>query len=400
MRVLLLVILLELFIGGGGRLTEVGPGTLRMVLFAIGVCASIVLVLRKPQSTHLGLAIRLVVLFMLINLLAFLHGLLVGREPAAVFIEMQPQLYWLLAPFFALTIDSIERVRTLARVVVVAAVTLTVGYMLGLAAVAAGLIDFEFAYSVLDTTDEFAFREGGFLFYKGFLYLCIGFVFLLALRQRLRWVLVALVGAAVVLTMTRGFLLATAFASLLLIVDAKRRLVSGLIVAAAAVPTVAFMLLGGGESGGLQAQRDISNSVRLEDIAFIGDRLDVPTLLFGQGYGALVNGRLNIENTYLWLLWKTGLVGLALWFVPLLVCLQQYHLIPRRSEHHALAAAFLYGVVLVYVQTAANPYLNNPIGLGFVMVAIFALRTIRQAHRAATVAAAPGPLPAGPAATA
>jgi hypothetical protein len=59
-------------------------------------------------------------------------------------------------------------------------------------------------------------------------------------------------------------------------------------------------------------------------------------------------------------------------------------------------------VILVYVQTLTNPYLNNPIGLSFVMVAIFSLKTLsardlpalRPAAEAEPAALGRGGLPA------
>jgi hypothetical protein len=45
----------------------------------------------------------------------------------------------------------------------------------------------------------------------------------------------------------------------------------------------------------------------------------------------------------------------------------------------------LFGTVLVYLQTATNPYLNNPIGLSYVILSIFSLRALhRQAIKKVT----------------
>ena len=60
MRALFTISLLELFIGGGGRLTAVGPVSLRMVLFAACLCATLVATI-IPASAQRRCSIRDVV---------------------------------------------------------------------------------------------------------------------------------------------------------------------------------------------------------------------------------------------------------------------------------------------------------------------------------------------------
>ena len=55
-----------------------------------------------------------------------------------------------------------------------------------------------------------------------------------------------------------------------------------------------------------------------------------------------------------------------------------------------MAAAWWCSVLLVYVQTSTNPFLNNPIGMSIVLMAVFALRalaidTVRADPRPASV---------------
>jgi len=66
------------------------------------------------------------------------------------------------------------------------------------------------------------------------------------------------------------------------------------------------------------------------------------------------------------------------WMTPLALCVLFYLRIPDRRMN-ATANAYLFGVVLIYVQTNMNPFLNNPIGLSFVLVALFSLRTLSRA---------------------
>jgi hypothetical protein len=123
-----------------------------------------------------------------------------------------------------------------------------------------------------------------------------------------------------------------------------------------------------------------STNQRLEDMQYMADNADAKTIIIGEGYASLINNRYQIENTFLWAVWKLGVIGLVFWFVPFLLSLFYYFRIPDRRSN-ATANAFMFGVVLVYVQTATNPFLNNPIGLSFVLVALFSLRVLARIVR-------------------
>jgi hypothetical protein len=100
--------------------------------------------------------------------------------------------------------------------------------------------------------------------------------------------------------------------------------------------------------------------------------------LIGDGFGSYINDRLNIENTYLWVLWKTGILGLIFWLMPFVLSTFYYQQIRFGRHDYELASALYYSLVLVYIQTATNPFLNNPIGLSFVLIALFSLRTLAK----------------------
>ena len=103
------------------------------------------------------------------------------------------------------------------------------------------------------------------------------------------------------------------------------------------------------------------------------------SLLFGEGMGTLINDRINIENTFLWAFWRLGVVGVIFWMSPLIICFKYFLRIKRCNPQFNLACAYLFSTILIYVQTLSNPYLNNAIGLSFVLVAIFSLRTLSKA---------------------
>jgi hypothetical protein len=376
-RALYFAVAIELFLGGGGRLLEIGPVTLRMILFAVAVAASFWLALhRVDEGSSVRFAAGLVLAFLAVHIPPSIIGLLGGAHPGEVLLDVQPILYWLIAPFFAFVLCDVDVIRATSKLVWICAVLLATAYLAVLALLLTGTVDHLAFYQAASATGEFAFRSDTLLVYKAFLYLGVGVVFLIALRPKGYIWLLALVIPALVMTLTRGFLLSAAVAVLLMLL-AERRLATALAALGCALAALwGIWYFAPGVLEGLQDQREISNAIRMEDMRFIADEMTGDALVLGHGFGSPVIERLGIENSYLWLLWKGGLACLLFWIAPLVLCWRAYRTIGPRTPQAPLAAAFFYSVVLVYIQTATNPYLNNPIGLGFVLIALFALRRL------------------------
>jgi hypothetical protein len=372
------ITILELFLGGGGRLLAMGPVSARMVLFApcvlVGACA---LVLGRRITRGQLLACYLVLAYLLIHLPGLLNGLARGADPSDLLTEFQQSLYWLAAPFYALALQSEAMVRRTATLVQVAGVILAVLYIGVLVGTLARLIDFVPIYERLRNTGELAGRSEGIFVYKGFLYLGLAIVFMVAMQGKYWKSLTLLVAAALVMTLTRGYILAATAAVLLLFAVQGRRLALaiGLAVALTGILLV-WVYLPSMLYGNLD--RSASNMQRIDDAQYIADHLQAGTYIIGEGFGSLINDRSQIENTFLWAFWKLGIPGVVFWSLPLILCAYLFAGVPKGGTAYRLACAYFFGVIFVYVQTVTNPYLNNPIGLSFVMAAIFSLQTLAR----------------------
>jgi hypothetical protein len=268
----------------------------------------------------------------------------------------------------------IQRTATLVQQ---AGMLLALAYITLLVCVALGIVNFFNVLAVLSEHREVYSRGGALLVYKGDLYLGIALVFLVSIRGRYWLPSALLISVALVLTLTRGYILSTSAAILMLLVVQRRKsaFLFGLLLTAIAAVLVwrYFPTL----NAGLSSNRLISNEQRLSDMDFLWSNTSMKTILIGEGFGSLINDRNNIENTFLWVLWKLGMPGLIFWLMPLMLCLTYFVEIPNCRQHR-LACAFLFGTILVYVQTSTNPYLTNPIGLSFVMLSLFSLRTFAK----------------------
>jgi len=376
--VLLFATLFEVFIGGGGRFVSIGPISLRMLLFIACVSISVMAaLLRWRQDGGQMVAYGLVLAYLLIHVLGITIGAMRGAEPGAIFTEFQGTLYWLAAPFFAMELQTSVMVRRASVLIQSAGILLAVSYVLLLVGIAVGEINLGAVLSAVADNDDFGSRGYGLLFYKSFLYVGLAIVFVVAKRSRCWLPLAILMGMALVLTLTRGFILSTATAVLLMLVIQGRKIsiVLGLAAILGAV-FIAWSYIPSIDDSFVSA-RETSNSQRLDDMSFMLNHASVGTLVFGEGFGSPINGRSNIENTYLWALWRMGIAGVLFWLTPLALC-AYYYFKSRKGNSDGLASAYFFGAVLVYVQTATNPYLNNTIGLTFVLLAIFSLRTLAK----------------------
>jgi hypothetical protein len=378
MRALFTISLFELFVGGGGRFTAVGPVSLRMVLFAACLCATLVAVLfPKRRSEGVLLAMLLVLAYLLVHIFGLAVGAFHGNDATQMLTEFQQSLYWLAAPFFAFMIQSENDAWRYARLVQIAGVTLSCVYIAVLLGLISGLLPLSLIKTLIAPGGEISFRAEEFFIYKGFIYLGISTVFFVAIRGRYWVPLATLTAVAMVLAFTRGFVISASAAILLLLCIQGRWRTAIPALLAAGLAAFFVWIYQPSDRVDVTARQDVSTNQRLEDMSYMIYHVKPTTLVFGEGYGSLINNRHAIENTFLWALWKLGTAGLLFWITPLALCVYYYMKIPDWRTNK-LANAYLFGTVLIYVQSTTNPFLNNPIGLGFVMLAIFSLRVLSR----------------------
>jgi hypothetical protein len=380
MRALFTISLLELFIGGGGRLTAVGPISLRMVLFAVCLCATLIAIaFPRRRGDGVLFAMSIVLIYLIVHVAGLIVGSINGDDTKQIFTEFQQTFYWTAAPFFAFMIQTEDDVERAARLVQTAGITLAFAYVGILLGLLSGAISLGLVKALFRQSGEFTFRSGEFFFYKGFLYLGISIVFFMAIRGK-HWALLAtFVTFAMVLTFTRGFLVSTPAAVILMLcVQGRWRTAGPALFLAASAAFFIWIYLPSVDPN-IVGRYDASTIQRLEDMSYAANHITANTFLIGEGFGSTINNRFQVENTFLLVLWKLGTVGLIFWMLPLALCVYYYSKIPgRRSD--PLANAFLFGMVLLYVQSMTNPYLNNPIGVSYSMLAVFSLRVLSRRH--------------------
>lgn len=421
---LLIIVVAELALGGNGYLVMLGPLRLREVLFVLCMIWSAAELLSRPEARPAAEIWGLFALFIAVTgfgvLLGFLNDnfkdgiainygvqLIVDPSPgAAVIGELKPLSYFAMLLFFVTAIRSRSQITITVTVLMLAGLLLATIYLLTLATVHLGLIPYATVHDHMKASEEFIFRleypDAPFVgfFYKGMYYACVAAILLMLDPFKTTKALALVVILAVGLALTRS--LTVALGACIIVGMAwgpwrRKALLAGQLLV---LIVVAFAALKN-ESSQLQAPTPIERKAqepsfgpkskderssptielsrqtdrhRLSDVDFVKQRLNLATLVIGHGLGAKIGQRTKIELTYLEVLYKQGLVGLAFWLSLLAYCCWLYSRVP--AANRALGRALLLCSLFFFISTAANTVLSGSIGLGMVFIAIACLSVL------------------------
>ncbi|TFJ45004.1 hypothetical protein CKN73_00740 [Carnobacterium divergens] len=93
--------------------------------------------------------------------------------------------------------------------------------------------------------------------------------------------------------------------------------------------------------------------------------------LVGNGYGTEIGGRLTgIEISFLDILVEQGVIGVLLWLLVSLAPFYFYYGFQRKGERNYLNVGLLAGIAGMLLLTNTNPFINSPIGIGFLVIVL------------------------------
>ena len=364
MELLYLKLLFVDIIGGGsGRLFEIFNGiTFRYLVFFVGV----LLIFFKFAFSKVYIK-KNEFLVMLLGTLFIPIGVIgmASNDVILAIDDIKPFLFFILF-FLILTQNENNSIILLEKfcsyLLIIATIMGTLQLILILL-VKFNILPFFVFYSIgQNTSNEIMYRgEDGLFFYKGFFFLGIGCIYAFIKRK---YLLVAFLFLCVFLTQTRGLLLGTLFTILVYIVLTARRqvaflifLVSPLILYFTYFITLKILFL----------REDVgdSNSVRFDDFKYIISGSDLFQTLFGNGWGAEIRNRAKLENVFMELFFKTGVIGL---FSSLIVVFYVFSHFKNKYN------PFLYFMLFSFLFSQTNPFIFTPMGIVLVLVCILACR--------------------------
>lgn len=427
-KILLTIFFIELFVGGGGRLLELGPLSIRQVLFLLLLVTFVYRIIKekaffnKEINTFFKINLVTVGVYLLIGwfIISALIGYLNGHALSIIVTDLFRvaffAVYFPLAYYISEKRFAKEKIITILKysALIVAIFTIVVS-LLGKTIYSGNFKPF-YDFMNFIMKDDLFFRPSNSVFYKSHFFVLMGLIIslndLLSKKYTKLDIAVLLFGSvSVIWSETRGFILAFIMSVLMIIVlDAKlivdpikglmqkgRKLFeSKLFVKKSAILLVVIIALPflyqnmtlqrfEQDTSFNSQQEDSNEEAEVNDesvnarMEFILDSKDIllssPTkLIFGSGYGTEIAGRTTgIEMSFLDILVEQGVIGLAIWgFLFLLVFYNYYIAYKKGAKVSTLEISFMAAFMGLLLLTNINPFINNPLGITFFIILLVA----------------------------
>ncbi|WP_396209128.1 hypothetical protein [Flavobacterium sp.] len=365
LKFIFIPLLYELVVGGSGHYLEIGSLTFRMFLYVLAIFLGVFYfgikkVLRKDL-------VIILLSFTVLSLLSIGVGYANNANAIDILEDIKPLIFFYILIFFFSVITNIDDIMQISKIIKNGALFLALSYFSVLTLLFFGIIDFVTFYNKQNAIGEIIFRNDLFFFYKGFLYLCVGYFFFLLSKGSLNQFLALLMLLSVLLTLTRGFILFTLLIALFYYVFINKSIIVKLIflgstfISSIIVVPIIIETLG-----------DKSNSDMIRFITFfeVIDRVNPLTFIIGNGFGIGVPSRpIHMEVSFLEIFHKQGFIGVSFWLCLFIYIFNLYFKI-NNKDYKRIALPFLLSVIFIILQSFTNPYMNNPIGLTMILISL------------------------------
>ena len=362
-------VMFELFLMGSGQELHVTSFlTVRMVNFIVAVTISLYCFMRNDDFPKTIL--WFIGIFTVLLLLAFFIAISVGSFFEFVIEDIKPLIYFYILLFYYYISSSEIVVEKAFNILLLSAKIMTVLYLIYLVLTdLTGIIDYVFAYQTLET-DSFLFRGvGSAFFYKGFIFLPIAAVGFFRKKQ---YVWLILVSVAIFFTYTRGLYLLLFF-GLTFYYMRTRHVGIVKIIAFALVLLLIYEFL---EVAGLfsldksfQENREESDYIRVLIIEQVWNAITYLSFLIGHGFGYGIEERTtHMEISYMDIFHKQGIVGIAFWLLLMVAVI--YYARTVSNKYKETADFWVTATLMIYLQSCFNPYINTPMGMTVVFMAL------------------------------
>jgi hypothetical protein len=365
LKLLFIPILYELVIGGSGHYLEVGPVTVRMLLYFFAILVSILYYsfkgVIKKDVIFIILALTFTSLFS--SVVGYVNGASIGN----ILEDFKPLSFFYILLFFSLVIKNVEDIKEICLIIKRGSLVLGVVYIVVILLLLLGFLDFGTFYARQSEIGEVAFRNDTLFFYKGFIYLCVGFFFFLLSKGRFKNSALLFLFSCIVLTLTRGFILFTVLITIYYVFFINKNVlfkwiifIIGIIGVLILIPMLLDTL----------GDKSDSDTVRYDQVDQVISAINPLSFIIGHGFGVGVPIRPDhMELSFLEVFHKQGIIGVCFWLGIFFYIFIMYYNI-KNKKYKELALPFWLSVVFVILQSATNPYMNNPIGLTIILITI------------------------------
>lgn len=310
--------------------------------------------------------------------LSALRGLIEQADIKLILEDIRPLLFfYLLIPLSSTFVKNIKDIKLVTNVIKTASLILALGYLTYTLLMIHNIFEFSYVYLKLSSdSNDFMFRgqdnNSPWLFYKGFLYLGIGFIFYNNSQFLKEKAISYIIFLALFLTFTRGFFISLFFSYILFFfikINYKKYIYY-------IIFTITISLIILPEYINFIGERKASDNIRLQQIEEVLQNIDALSILIGHGFGIGTDVRpIHMEITFLEIFHKQGLVGLIIWFLPIFYIITLYR---KLKSHIEIADPFLISSLFIYIQSLTNPFVNNSIGISLILISMITMRILHE----------------------
>ncbi len=386
------LVVLDLVYGGAGRVIAFGPLTPRYLLFFLAILFFILDILKRGFKTPKNIFYAPLFFFFALYLVAFINGILRGRPPENIIFASKGYLYLFMLLPFTVFIDSKEKALQVIKIFNIGAVffaALTICLFV-LIKVESSLFNIINHIMQKHYYGHLAIRYGlPSVFFKTSPYMAIAFINIMMQwvnleKQRnltnVAYMIILFIGCLTTMTMGIWVALFVGIIGVGLISKGGKRIY--VLLALAMVGSVLMLTLGD------YVWTAFINRINVNDSSYIikSDQLKTlmslwsENLLFGKGFGTEVvfvseiGTRIMTKFELFWmeLLVLTGLLGFFAYnYMILKIYLIGFKISKCFDKQESVQIhSLLIGVFMLCVVSSVNPFLNNPIGMGYLIISM------------------------------
>ncbi|MCK8043304.1 O-antigen ligase family protein [Shewanella sp. 1CM18E] len=361
--------LIELFIGGSGQVFTIFGIPLRQIFFVFLLLSFFLDLILSNDSVRFSKH-HFVVFLMIFGVFLFAFiGIMKGHDHNIIFNDVSPMLYFLMFfPFYFYMNKWDISFTYIYRILYVSSFIVSTFVIVSYFVIKTFFDGQGYSYGILLESwtgrEILWFRPGGFVFYPSLFYVLVTSVIIFGRvydKSKVNFFELLTLGLgilAIFLSMTKGLILCLAIGFVLVLASNKLSLKKFLLIAVALGLSffISLSYLDFSRLTNLENDRGMENRYQVID-----ESLEVleHSYLIGNGFGTeLPTKKQHQENSYMDILVEQGIFGLCLYLYLFYLCLVDFKFLTH----------FKIAMIASVLMSLTNPYVNNPIGIGFILI--------------------------------
>lgn len=390
LNILAFIIIIELVLGGAGRLFVIGPITIRYVLFMLAISYFFIKIILNNFKTEKNIFYPPVIFFLFFYLISIMNGIVKGYPLSDIIFSSKGYLYILMLFPFTLFVNKTEKARAIFNIFNRAAVVLAI-FSISIFLIFRALPSL---YGVINPIllnlkyGHLSIRYGlPSVFFKTSPYMAIAFInemfqYVHVIKKRnsrtLLRMLILFLGCLT--TMTMGIWVAVIVGIIIIILLSKGNKKLLAILTTLTIGAIIIFIFSDFVSLALSSRLSRADSSYIIKIDQLYTMLNIwlDNFLFGKGFGINVlfineiatRKMVKFELFWMELLVNMGLMGfIAYVYIVIKTMFIGFKISKHVSFNDSVhIKSLITGLVMLCIISSVNPFLNNPIGLGYLII--------------------------------